>query len=330
MSMRKRIPEEKRWADFNRFKRTRPHYSLTVTARPGGHAYEQKWIHHLAWKSLSDHVAETRDLFATGIQVPYDHHHTNPSWTGRTDVSTLGGFLDAVSQPWEAGMEQVKKLTEQLCKKKLPSPVTMRRKKKWDQVGDHYDLDRHRTGAEPWRASYRQVRQGPRLITLLCNVTGHCGLTSEQIAMTGVATAALSNLLESSGFSVRILAMEYIRDLYDQIDARYGPHRQNRILQTWEVKPPGRPVAFYSVVNAISPWFFRMVAWSAHYMQEGWYPGDHQGRPTPLEPEALALLEAQAGSNAVFLLEFAYDLPRALHKIEDILASIRTLCGVHD
>lgn len=278
------------------------------------------------WKSLADQVEEARKLYASEVQVNYDYGSgssygpDDPKWTGRKDIPTKEAFLDEVHKPWSEGMNMVESLMEELNRKKIKNPITVRRVQKWDLVGDHYDLDRHRAGAEPWRTTHQTTRPGPRVINLLCNVGGNCNLTAKELAMTGVTATALCQRLELAGFSVRIVTYAYIHGLFT--DAY-----QERTLQVWEVKPAGKPVAIYSIVNSVSPWYFRMIAWSSHYMLHGRTPTECHGQSRVIEEEAVGLVARTNKNEATYRLEEIRTIQKAHEELDRIIGSIHLLCS---
>jgi hypothetical protein len=78
----------------------------------------------------------------------------------------------------------------------------------WREEGDALDVDRALAGNwdTAYRSTIREWNPGVSCVTLNVAWGGNCNLTAEQLFWSGAVMVAISDILESAGFSTRINA----------------------------------------------------------------------------------------------------------------------------
>lgn len=175
-------------------------------------------------------------------------------WIGRPDLRNMAAVRDALNGLWQKGIDTLDRMREELADCELPAPVNRRRRPRWsEESGDELDLDRLRSGQSYWRECVRQHHNGPTSLTLLVSVASPARLTPEQILWRGAAAIVLAELLEASGYSVELWAMQCT-------EGTYSDGADN--LTAVQLKAAGEPLDPSSLVNVVSGWAYRS-AWFA-------------------------------------------------------------------
>lgn len=243
------------------------------------HFYSYDGLHEMATTVLP-HVTTNcrwRSSYGSG------HHDGNTvalrrwSFVGREFPRGWTETVMAVDTYWDEGMDIYNKLKEDLENDRLPPPKDVRRKGHWsEEGGDEVDIDRLRRGLPFWRTTRRELREGPRTITILNNISTPCFWDSQAILWRGVASVCLTELLEAAGYRVELVACNFVDDAYES-GGGYD-EKQHRHCSSVRLKEPNEPLDVATLVNSVSGWCFRTLFFASLF-QAQYRPTDWMGRP---------------------------------------------------
>lgn len=272
--------------------------------------YDSKLRAYIAtWDSFADLAA---DCCPRGHLLPNDCLD-RPGFVGRTWES-----WDAVSRDcqtaWTAGADTVTELRDALDLADLPRPVSRRRTLRWrEDDGDELDRDRLYAGAAPWRATVRECRSGPQFVQIVTDVCTPCNIDHDDILWRGAAAVALTDILESAGYRVELIAAQYVTHAYD--DNRRG------LAAAVTLKRPGDPLDIATLAAAVSGWAYRSVWFAAYpYCQ----PNDINGGLGTVQPlaEALPALVGPPAANCQRIVcQKIFSAPAAITWLRNSLAA---------
>lgn len=124
---------------------------------------------------------------------------SNHSWLG---VSTVAELRSVLTKGYPAG---VKKL-EQLTVGELPAPQDIRRRRVRSDQGDELDMQAVYRGdlSRAWSRTKRQSRNSVRSVSIVIDLAGNSGVTSDQLFWRGAAGLRLADELTTAGYSVAV------------------------------------------------------------------------------------------------------------------------------
>lgn len=192
----------------------------------------------------------------------YRHNHpraitiNDESWLGRS-LPTWESIYRATSEVHEPDMKIVDTILEALRNADLPKPVEIKRRAKWDEnAGEAVDIDRWRAGEDYWRAISPKSVHGPRIVTLMAQVGGHCLMSAESLLFRGAVAVALSQMLEDAGYRTEITAVFAGTQIWtDGTD----------MLSTTILKKAADPLDLVALTNLFAGWYFRTVQFATMY-----------------------------------------------------------------
>lgn len=291
----------------------------------------KRTFHKIEWSGVQEAITQLRKRLEEGPAFRYmrESHLWQKHWIGRDDIKGYDALWSACSSPWKEGMDLMAAAQAEIAKERMPTPHSFVRKQVWAEQGDHYDLDRHRAGAEPWRTTQRTKRPAKQVVTLYCKTGGHCSTTGPQLVRAGAAAVALSNVLEAAGYVVEIVNFMYAECFLAMgrppaYLARGGRDSGDDVLTIHPVKEAGKPVTLPVVVNASSAWFYRTVVMMGPHVlnPQGWHVSEHYGFPVNMPESVLATLRAASPGKQVYVMQgdWSRDCPMAAAK--GVLASV--------
>jgi len=243
---------------------------------------------------------------------------------GQCDVDRLG-FIgrkfrfwtevdEAAQTAWDDGLEIVDRMLGDLADASLPRPTSRRRRTRFaEDDGNELDYDRLRSGQPFWRTSRRENTRGPATITIIVDVTAHCGVRHKDILWRGAAAIALTKLLEAAGYRVELWAVGVSQDTWRR-STTDTPNEFTAVC----LKRPGDPLDISTLVSGVSGWFFRTVFFRAKYLGR---EKVKMGLGTPRKPTPKDLDHITTDANRV-LISGAFDYDAAVSKVR---AALQTL-----
>lgn len=273
--------------------------------------YDSKLKAYIAtWDSFADMAA---DCTPRGHLLPNDCL-TRPHFVGREWESWKAVERDCQTA-WTDGADIVTQLRDSLDLSDLPRPVSRRRVLRWrEDDGDELDRDRLYAGASPWRATMRESRHGPQFVQVVTDVcTGAC-VDHKDILWRGAAAVALTDILESAGYRVELVAAKYVTHAYD--DNRRG------LAAAVTLKRPGDPLDIATLAAAVSGWAYRSVWFAAYPFCQPNNINGGLGNVQPLAEALPALIGEPAANCSRIVCHGVFSAAAAITWLRSALASV--------
>lgn len=155
-------------------------------------------------------------------------------------------------QGWSDGIAKIDKLRDDLSHVEMV-PITRKRKMIRTDAGDELNMAHVYQGRldTAWTTTRRQVTRGPQKIDLCVNMICSGAEDADVLFWRGAAAAVLADLLETSGYMVRLVV------------GFGGQHDTGRVSCRITVKDYGMPLDISATSATILPGFFRALghAW---------------------------------------------------------------------
>jgi hypothetical protein len=224
----------------------------------------------IEWASVSEACEFVRHRASSGSDKPFwvGRGGWGSDWLGREGISGWGDIWKMAAGVWPDGMERVRKIRDAVGRAAIPAPRSTFRRGKWDVVGDHYDLERARVGAEPWRTTTRVKLPANQHITLMVQLHAPAMATPEQLFGAPATALAITEILERAGYTVEIVGYVYTCQMYAGTGITAAGRLSDRLYMTVPVKAHGKPPALSAMVNVVSPWFFRTATFGMFHAAE--------------------------------------------------------------
>jgi hypothetical protein len=225
------------------------------------------------------------------------------SFTGRS-FKTWSDLEAAVKDAWQEGLDAVQAMIFEIDreKHKLPTPVDIRRRKRFADQGDDIDLDRLRSGQDAWIDCPRRQTQAPKAVTLFVNVAACGNVEPMEVLWRGAAAICLADLLEKNGYRVELWLCRYV-------DLMGGPTTMVQV----KLKDMASQVDISSLTNAVSAWFYRTAGFQA--------TDNDTGRPLVIKSSQEPIKEV-AGNTLTIVVDDVFTQAKALKLIRDTLAKL--------
>ncbi len=243
-------------------------------------------IHMLTMDSPRDGMGMLRDLDRAGELDYMARYFDRPveelmTWFGRDDLDSFSRAFDAVSELWPYGISLLDECRSQVRKVSLPRPQSVRRLQGWaDQDGD-FDLNNFCDGRPAFRGSVRRIVTGVQFVSVVVPLVANRDQSAGEIFWRGLATALITELLESEGYSVEVVA--YIASERTYISG-------DDFCLGIKVKEYSQPLDLKSLVNVVSPWYYRTVGFATYMLIDGQKVMPRLGFPATASDEILRLL----------------------------------------
>jgi hypothetical protein len=165
----------------------------------------------------------------------------------------------AIGTPWLHGLRVIQDMRKELAKLKLPQPLSVRRVPSFSSDrGDEIDYDRLRSGQDFWRTCSREDARGPKLVTVLTDVTTSAYVDSEEILWRGAAALAMTDVLERQGYRVELWGFHHVSD--------DGYTDGSGLFGAVKFKDAGKPLNVTALACGVSGWFYRSVFFQSYYL----------------------------------------------------------------
>ena len=197
-------------------------------------------------------------------------------WLGRTDLKGWDDLAAAVLAPWGDGMRYLDEMRGELVGAPLPVPHSVKRRMAWrDDPGGVFDLDRYCDGQPAYRSPVSRHAIGRQFVTLMVDSCAGNDTNARNMLWRGVTAAVVAERLEEAGYAVEIIVHETGRDTLEATPDDPG-HDQNLTVMV-VVKRFGDPIDPVALVNAASPWYFRIVQFATYHIIPGQKPTPRYG-----------------------------------------------------
>lgn len=209
------------------------------------------------------------------------HEYEGERWWGVPSYKDIAGLL---TNGWPDGVQRaLRALGQGDFEFKLPR--RRRRREQGDQ-GEEVDIQQLYRGNydQMWETTKtEEVRDTRAPVTLVVNITAHCGVRPEQFFWRGAASIALSDGFQRQGRMVRVIAYIAVAGAYETTD--------QRLFSSAIVKDFGEPMDLGRLATMLAlPGFFRHVGFSM-IEREDHEVSHHYGTPIHGTVEGLPLVE---------------------------------------
>lgn len=226
-------------------------------------------------------------------------------------VRSVQDLRDALTKTWKEGIELVEQTVRDLAEVELPEPKARRRAKVWADDGDEVSIDRLERGQPCWRSTRRRPMPGSKVVTLCVGVAASAVYKHADLAWRTAAAIAIADLIEPAGFSCDIVAYRYSGRMYE--DGRDS-------LIVVPVKEASAPLDIGTLVNAMSPWFYRTAFFASGRIGGAVCGG--QGRP--LKIGGTSMTAYVSGGSEAYVLDSVVSRETAIEAVRKILSEIET------
>lgn len=218
-------------------------------------------------------------------------------WLGRTDLTSWDKVLDAVHEQWADGVALFEKVKAQLDAEKVPEPRSIKRKQAWSEVEGDFDWDRYYGGeGDFWRGTAKREWAGQQFVTIFVRIGGNCDEGASRLTWRGVVAAVLCEMLERNGYSVELLTADYG---INAVHAKGDKVVRSCLLQSVWLKRAEEDFDQNAVVNATSPWFFRLVNFASYHLVPQCQPSRGYGTESDAPERLLRILSADSFDDKV-------------------------------
>lgn len=147
---------------------------------------------------------------AFDLVSPANRERCERLWADCQDPDEFRAFTTAeqakslVREGWSEGTDRLIQLASEVTP---PSAQSRQRKPVWSDSGDELHIDRAMRGDfdTAWRTARRVVTTGVNTVDLYATIGGHVDQTADELFWRGATCAVLTDVLESSGYRVRVI-----------------------------------------------------------------------------------------------------------------------------
>lgn len=214
---------------------------------------------------------------------------------------------DAISSTWHAGIATVENMLTDIGADVLPTPKSRRRVARWSDDGDEFCRDRAESGFPAWRGTYREMRTGPQVITIVADMATPARRDSSEILWRGAAAILLTQICEQAGYRVELVAADHsVQTVGD-----------TNVIQVVHLKEADEPLDVATLIAAVSGWGYR-TTWMSALGLEG-MPNNTYGTVRPLD-DVIGLV---TDSDTVHIAEDLWDREAAVEWVRSKLAELQ-------
>jgi hypothetical protein len=255
------------------------------------HKHEDYWFGQIS--SVSEAMKDCGDYYRRARkQNRADDVLTDPKWRGLPKpVKTWEQLTELVQSVWVKGVNLYESFRPQIESVDLPQPVSMKRKRRFNNVSGEVDIDRAMKGEQDlFVEAKRSSIHGPAAYRIVIPMSYSSSVDEADIIWATVSAAVMADVLEDSGRQCEIHMVFGGLGSY--------PSNPEGIRHSFEAvccKETNDPLDIVSIMNATSAWFFRTVGFS---MQDS-HPCIHalasRGRPIPTHGATMQFCLNQVG-----------------------------------
>lgn len=157
-------------------------------------------------------------------------------------------FEDFLHSPWPEAFKRVEWVQDKVMKEHMPTPKSMKRKARWNDVDGEVDIDRAMTGEfDFYRKVQREKVTGPTHIALVTNLDSSANVNPSGLFFRSTAAIAATDILENLGYSVEIWVWCRGERVFPEPDS-------NQFVGV-QVKSTGDPIDKNALCDTLSAWF---------------------------------------------------------------------------
>jgi hypothetical protein len=210
---------------------------------------------------------------ALGQAGPIIKYYTKEQWYGRSDIRTWSDVIQATQGTWEQGITTVDRILLSLSEHVLAIPKTIKRTQVWSDADGDFDYDRYSDGQECFRSTRKRHTVGQQFVTLVVDIAGNHTVSAQNLFWRAASAVVITERLENADYGVEIIsAMRARCGFTDRSDFAYATF----------VKRADQPIDIPSIVNVISPWWFRTVGFGSFALVNGKIPSGGLGYAAPI------------------------------------------------
>ena len=179
------------------------------------------------------------------------------SWIGKSFTSWDQVNREAQTiQPRE--MEIVDGLVAKLMER-IEAPMSRRKRRTWKEEGESVSFERVLERKDHiWSGHTKANRLAPRSVDIVFEFGGNSDVSTFDLMKKAAMAIALSESLEAAGYGVRLIAHRFCFNCW------YSKTKANiNSVDNIILKDEGRSLDKVAVVNAMTGWFYRTLAFKA-------------------------------------------------------------------
>lgn len=183
------------------------------------------------------------------------------AWIGRDGI-TSWPIVELMSRDtWVKGLQTIARMRDALESSDIPSPLALRRELQFNDDCGELDIERLLADEERCFSRMEGVTTiTQRKVTLTFTPGENSWCDPEKMIWRGAAIAALSDLLESNGYSVEVWGWTNALQVFEDHPTL------SSCFVAYCVKPMGEPVDNNTMANAVSAWFFRTAILGSYHV----------------------------------------------------------------
>ena len=277
-----------------------------------------------------DSVAEELVYARAAIEAGYNPYNGGESVAdqphdkiGRSDLKTWEDAFTAASERWEEGNKIFHKCMTEVENEALPTPKSNRRRpifSPWE--GDEIDRDRLYSGQDYWRGTSKRLLTQSNTICVIVNSSSPWNRQGKEIMWRGVAGTLITDKLEEAGYRCELWSGRLGTDV--NYETKSG--NDVDVYQSTMLKEASQPLNWPIMINAMTGWYYRCVAWVSFY-HKGYTSHSNLGYPIHnIEPWMSSVLLRKdldptktMLEQGIVVVEDFWDRETALKKVTEIL-----------
>ena len=255
-----------------------------------------------------------------GSETVADQPHSK---IGRSDLKTFEDAFNAASERWDEGNKIFHKCLTEVKNEILPTPKSNRRRpvfSPWE--GDEVDRDRLYAGQDYWRGMSKRLLTQSNTICVIVNSSSPWSRQGEEIMWRGVAGTLITDQLEEAGYRCELWSGRLGTDVNYREDTRADVD----VYQSTMLKDASQPLNWPIMINSMTGWYYRCVAWVSFY-HKGYKSHGNLGYPVhniaPWQASVLLRKDLDHSKTlleqGIVIVEDFWDREDALKKVTEIL-----------
>lgn len=162
---------------------------------------------------------------------------------------------ELISLGWSAGASKLETRRDSVQGENIPAPVSMKRRRKWADMGDTLDITRTYAGqTDAWQKCERMPSNSRRYVEIMINLSISGATDGEVIFWRGAATLILADMMTNAGYAVKITGAV-------ANERMYAEHMGRKSIDLFTVKDYAAPLDIESLASVVCLSGFFRLAW---------------------------------------------------------------------
>lgn len=175
-------------------------------------------------------------------------------WIGHSDATSWPNITAVFNRPWTKGLNLLESMLRKVSDLELSVPKVNRRRRVFSESSGEVNIDRAMRGEiDLFDDIARREISNPKVFRMVLPLGFHSGIDADSIVWTCVAAAAATDLLENAGRQVELIMAKATRNVYNGS----GNRGMSNFAVVATLKSCTDPLDKSTLVNALSPWFYR-------------------------------------------------------------------------